>query len=487
MGIKINQYALERLTFGDDDYYDIDYFDGANYQTAKILGSTIKAGIQAGITSDNIYSIDGTLTANRTLDGGLFDLTLDSLGKIKIVSDQSGVDNITFIVNDNATNKAFNIEDSVTSESLFMIKNGEVRINDDYSLPITDGTANQVLTTDGSGQVSWADVVGTSGLVDLTGKSGSSNKVNLTSVTTQNRIGYGIKFTAGTNLVCGQPVIYDYASGVVTAITSGALPSQHEYIGICLETVSSGASVEIVTQGLVTGRRDTINLPSTENVSLDNITNGTIRNLTNQTVFTDSGGSSSNYTSNENYLITFDSGVVYTTDIKLIDLGFEQSSFNQYDRLGIQVSNDGINFSNVSIQYLQTMATSTPPWSDSFAGGVWSSGASANGYVLPALTSRAITLGGVPSGTFPATISTGFRYVRFYFRSDSSSNDLGWEIDLFPNTPYPTGAAPVAEGTTLYLDNSDYTKITTDNTSQIVVGYCAYDDASNDSIFMRVK
>ena len=49
MGIKINQYALERLTFGDDDYYDIDYFDGANYQTAKIKGSTIKAGIQAAI------------------------------------------------------------------------------------------------------------------------------------------------------------------------------------------------------------------------------------------------------------------------------------------------------------------------------------------------------------------------------------------------------------------------------------------------------
>jgi len=155
MGIKINQYALERLTFGDDDYYDIDYFDGANYQTAKIKGSTIKAGIQAGITSDNFYSIDGVLTANRTVDGGLFNLGFNNLGKLVIVSDQLGVNNVTFIINNNAYNNGFNIEDTVTSESIFMVRNGEVRINDDYSLPITDGLNNQVLTTDGLGQVSW--------------------------------------------------------------------------------------------------------------------------------------------------------------------------------------------------------------------------------------------------------------------------------------------------------------------------------------------
>jgi len=157
MGIKINQYALERLTFGDDDYYDIDYFDGANYQTAKIKGSTIKAGIQAGITGDNIYSIDGVLTANRTVDGGLFDLTFNNLGKIQVVSDQLGVDNVVFSINNNASNIGFNIEDSVTSESKFMVKNGVVTINDDYSLPITDGTAGQIIKTDGSGNLDFVE------------------------------------------------------------------------------------------------------------------------------------------------------------------------------------------------------------------------------------------------------------------------------------------------------------------------------------------
>jgi hypothetical protein len=46
---KIHEYPLERFVYGDDDYYDIDYWDGAIYQTAKILGSTIKAAMLSGI------------------------------------------------------------------------------------------------------------------------------------------------------------------------------------------------------------------------------------------------------------------------------------------------------------------------------------------------------------------------------------------------------------------------------------------------------
>jgi hypothetical protein len=46
---KIHEYPLERFVYGDDDYYDIDYWDGLVYQTAKILGSTIKAAMLSGI------------------------------------------------------------------------------------------------------------------------------------------------------------------------------------------------------------------------------------------------------------------------------------------------------------------------------------------------------------------------------------------------------------------------------------------------------
>ena len=41
-GIKIHQYPLERTSIGDEDYYDIDYWTGSSYQSAKIKGSTLK-------------------------------------------------------------------------------------------------------------------------------------------------------------------------------------------------------------------------------------------------------------------------------------------------------------------------------------------------------------------------------------------------------------------------------------------------------------
>jgi hypothetical protein len=75
---KIHEYPLERFTFGDDDYYDIDYWDGVTYQTAKILGSTIKAAMLSGIaislTAPDAFIVggsptDGTGTLSLTAAG----------------------------------------------------------------------------------------------------------------------------------------------------------------------------------------------------------------------------------------------------------------------------------------------------------------------------------------------------------------------------------------------------------------------------------
>jgi hypothetical protein len=39
----------------------------------------------------------------------------------------------------------------------------------------------------------------------------------------------------------------------------------------------------------------------------------------------------------------------------------------------------------------------------------------------------------------------------------------------------------------LYLDNVHTSKVSTDNTSQIVLGYCAFSDANNDSLLINVR
>lgn len=62
---QINQYAIDRIIFGEDDYYDIDYWDGANYQTAKIKGSVLKGGINPGVF---VQTADGTAILNTTTE-----------------------------------------------------------------------------------------------------------------------------------------------------------------------------------------------------------------------------------------------------------------------------------------------------------------------------------------------------------------------------------------------------------------------------------
>lgn len=328
---------------------------------------------------------------------------------------------------------------------------------------------------------------GTAGLIDLSSVTGATNKVDLTSATTQSRLGYGITFKAGSALSCGQPVIYNYASGVASAITAGALPSQHELIGIALQDAASGASVNVLTQGFATARRDTTFNASSETVLLNNTTNNTTRNLTNNTSFFDSGNSGGNYNNSENYQITFDAQAGYTVKITVNDFSFEHTTSRMYDRLGIHGSNDGATFTPLSVQWLQTSASTVGAGNEFFFGNnSWNSTGADNGWILPDNTPRAILLGGVPNNTFPADINTGYRYIRFYFFSDGSSTEPGWDMTLQPNTPYATNALTVAEGTTLYLDSVDFSKVTTDNTSQIVVGYAAYDNAENDSIFIRL-
>jgi len=46
MGIKINQYTSEITSVGNDDYFDVDSWNGVGYQSAKLKGVNLKTQVQ---------------------------------------------------------------------------------------------------------------------------------------------------------------------------------------------------------------------------------------------------------------------------------------------------------------------------------------------------------------------------------------------------------------------------------------------------------
>jgi hypothetical protein len=195
--MEINQYPLESFAFQDDDFYDIDFWTGSGYQTKKILGSVIKAGILAAV--ENIYNADGSLNGNRSvnLDGNIISFNSINAGEFNALISDSTTSTSTFnqsiaqiylsivdllspdkdvqfdinttntqlVLNDGLnftslqiTNvgSALNFTDGITQYRVEANENGVI-INTSYTLPNTDGTAGQVLTTDGAGVTSWQD------------------------------------------------------------------------------------------------------------------------------------------------------------------------------------------------------------------------------------------------------------------------------------------------------------------------------------------
>ena len=89
--------------------------------------------------------------------------------------------------------------------------------------------------------------------------------------------------------------------------------------------------------------------------------------------FTDSGGSGSDYKNSENYWVVFDCGSGGAAISFQSNFIFEHSTYSMYDRLGIQSApaNVGASFDNISVPWMQTSASTSPPWSTSFGGSTW--------------------------------------------------------------------------------------------------------------------
>ena len=350
---------------------------------------------------------------------------------------------------------------------------------------------------EGGGAVGPAGPQGSQGPQGLQGPAGADGsggsadyftlaKADLTQ-TSQTAYGTIDTYTAGANITNGTFVTRTLSTGggnpVLTVAPASSMPTVDQVVGLALDTVTSSSNVRVLTRGIGTARFSSTVQSPTE-VRLNGTTTGQSFVGTAYT-FLDSGGASSDYSANESYTVVFDTGSASDTwTLTFTDFQFEHTTSTMYDRLGVQTSSDGTTWSNASVGWWQTSATSTAPWSTSFGGSSWNSGSSAPGWIIPNNTTRAILLGW---GGTSETVALPSRYIKFTFVSDGSSQELGWNIAL-TSSSYSGGATnPVTVDTALELDGSDLTKLAENGgAGAIQLGKAVWDDASNDSLVVRL-
>ena len=247
---NINGYAIDRLSLGDDDYFDIDYFNGSSYETAKIKGSVIKSLLSSGI---NIYNTDGLVSANRTVDLNGYALVFDNGQGIEITNVKTFGTEITipsFLIpnygvkhdvdttnwaGDN-TKRIFQVKDTnLNTIVLAAMNGGRLLINEAYYLPNADGGQGQVLRTDGAGSLSFANLS-----IGLFSQTADGTPVTNTTTPT-NIIGTGIgslsvpanAFQVGDSFHCNikgdisslnnETLLIELKSGAVVLASSGTL------------------------------------------------------------------------------------------------------------------------------------------------------------------------------------------------------------------------------------------------------------------------
>ena len=319
-----------------------------------------------------------------------------------------------------------------------------------------------------------------------------------------NYYGKYVEYEAGRDISNGEVCVTDISNNKIYAVPTDLNNiltgnARESVIGIALEKVSKGENVKILTDGYCSVRYDQKQF----NISDETNTGGTVvlNSSTNDNtysvdgsgvLFTDSGGTSGNYTNSENYKITFDAGEGNTIDLSVNDLFTEQGTTSLWDRLGFQVSTDGSNWVNADISGLiHTDDTQPenllPPWPPTGTGTAYPSTTTTDqtrGWIFPEdikglIASRLHTFGGVDSsgGVFKSPTDDMKRYIRFFFRSDSDLAFTGWEIEVKSSSIQTHTIGP--KNGILYLSNTDAGQTTLNTVSGIKVGYTVMDTSFN--------
>jgi hypothetical protein len=162
--------------------------------------------------------------------------------------------------------------------------------------------------------------------------------------------------------------------------------------------------------------------------------------------FTDEFGLSSNYANSLTRQITFDAGEGNNIYINPIEFGFEHEVSSakydgitsMFDRLGITASNtlsdlstSTGNLNNIIAPtlspYLYQSEIVTPIWGSTFNKSRGGYGDGLGGWIFPS-SSGIDTRNNNSAAMCNTWHKINSRYIRFYFQSDSSVNDIGWNI-----------------------------------------------------------
>lgn len=81
MGIQINQYPLTATTLNNDDYLDVDQWNGSAFESKKISGATLRNEVIPRLfTQTSDQTITATTTETTLLSTGLGSLTVPANG-----------------------------------------------------------------------------------------------------------------------------------------------------------------------------------------------------------------------------------------------------------------------------------------------------------------------------------------------------------------------------------------------------------------------
>jgi hypothetical protein len=154
--------------------------DGTSGQVLTTNGAGITSW--QSVSGTNIYNSDGTITADRTIDGNNKAIAFQNLDNFEVnvagLTTPSQTDLYNVQINPTSLvtgGRMFNVVDIIASVSrLAVLKTGQVRINNNYLLPLTDGSTNQVLATNGAGVLSFQNAQSVASIYNTTTKTGAS-------------------------------------------------------------------------------------------------------------------------------------------------------------------------------------------------------------------------------------------------------------------------------------------------------------------------